>query len=311
MAETVQQALRERLADDTVAVKYGDRTWTWHEHLGEASAEAAALLGLFDGFGSTETAVIITREPGMPAGSVGRGAEGVAIYNSATVTECAPARFDEHGALVNADEAVGELVNTQGAGYFSGYYNDEHANRERIRHGMYWSGDLAYRVEDGWIYFAGRTADWMRVDGENLAAAPIERILMRLPELNRVAVYAVPDERVGDQVMAAVVLNDETSLSPEQLEAFLAEQQDLSPKAWPRFVRIADDLPSTASNKVLKRKLVEGGRHYRRRCAVGPRRARPLLPHRLTALATRPAYKVEEGAQRPSRNHRQFRLTMR
>ena len=41
---------------------------------------------------------------------------------------------------------------------------------------MYWSGDLAYRDADGWIYFAGRTADWMRVDGENLAAAPIERI---------------------------------------------------------------------------------------------------------------------------------------
>ncbi len=44
---------------------------------------------------------------------------------------------------------------------------------------MYWSGDLAYRDADGWIYLAGRTADWMRVDGENMAAAPIERILLR------------------------------------------------------------------------------------------------------------------------------------
>ncbi len=45
---------------------------------------------------------------------------------------------------------------------------------------MYWSGDLAYRDADGWIYLAGRTADWMRVDGENLTTAPIERILLRL-----------------------------------------------------------------------------------------------------------------------------------
>ena len=50
-----------------------------------------------------------------------------------------------------------------------------------MRHGMYWSGDLAYRDADGWIYLAGRTADWMRVDGENLTTAPIERILLRCP----------------------------------------------------------------------------------------------------------------------------------
>ena len=73
---------------------------------------------------------------------------------------------------------------------------------------MYWSGDLAYRDDEGWIYLAGRSGDWLRVDGENMAAAPIERILVRLPEVNRVAVYAVPDENVGDQIMAAIVLND-------------------------------------------------------------------------------------------------------
>ena len=53
------------------------------------------------------------------------------------------------GALLNADQAIGELVNTEGAGYFQGYYNDTSANEERMRHGMYWSGDLAYRDADG------------------------------------------------------------------------------------------------------------------------------------------------------------------
>ncbi len=169
---------------------------------------------VWDGFGSTESAVIITREEGTPPGSIGQGFEGVAIYDPETVTECPVAVFDEHGALTNADQAVGELVNTQGAGYFSGYYNDETANDERMRHGMYWSGDLAYRDADGWIYLAGRTADWLRVDGENIAAAPVERVLIRLAAINRAAVYAVPDDRVGDQLMAAVVLQDDATLTP-------------------------------------------------------------------------------------------------
>jgi fatty-acyl-CoA synthase len=124
---------------------------------------------------------------------------------------------------------------------------------------MYWSGDLAYKDADGFIYLAGRTADWMRVDGENLTTAPIERILLRLAAINRVAVYPVPDQLVGDQVMAAIVLQDGAELTPEAFEAFLSEQRDLSPKAWPRYVWIADDLPSTATNKILKRELVARG----------------------------------------------------
>ncbi len=212
-----------------------------------------------DGFGSTESAVIVTRVPGTPRGSIGQGMDGVAIYDSATVTECPIAEFDESGALINGDEAVGELVNTQGGGMFQGYYNDQAANDERLRGGMYWSGDLAYKDADGFIYLAGRTADWLRVDGENLAAAPIERILLRLPAISQVAVYAVPDERVGDQVMAAVVLQDDATLSPAELEAFLAEQADLPTKGWPRYVRVAPSLPATATNKVLKRDLIKQG----------------------------------------------------
>lgn len=212
-----------------------------------------------DGFGSTENAVIVIREEGTPKGSIGKGIDGIAIYNSDTVTECAVARFDADGALINADEAIGELVNTAGSGFFTGYYNDPDANAERMRHGMYWSGDLAYRDADGWIYLAGRTADWMRVDGENLAAAPIERILLRHSAISRVAVYAVADGHVGDQVMAAIVLNDGRTLAPAEFEAFLDAQPDLSPKARPRYVRIAADLPSTATHKVLKRQLIAQG----------------------------------------------------
>jgi fatty-acyl-CoA synthase len=208
-----------------------------------------------DAFGSTETAIIITRTEDTPRGSIGQPFEGVAVYDRGTRRECPRAVFDEHGAVKNLDEAVGELVNTQGAGFFAGYYNDERATAERLDGGMYWSGDLAYRDDDGFVYLAGRTADWLRVDGENLAAAPIEAILLRHPAVSQAAVYGVPDPDVGDQLMAALVLRDSATLGPAELEEFLGSQPDLSPKAWPRFVRISAQLPSTATNKVLKRVL--------------------------------------------------------
>ncbi|MEC4762611.1 fatty-acid--CoA ligase FadD1 [Mycobacterium sherrisii] len=245
-----------------------------------------------DGFGSTENAVIVIREEGTPKGSIGRGVDGVAIYHSDTVTECAVARFDASGALINADEAVGELVNTAGSGFFTGYYNDPAANAERMRHGMYWSGDLAYRDAQGWIYLAGRTADWMRVDGENMAAAPIERILLRHNAVNRVAVYAVPDGRVGDQVMAAIVVNDGHTLEPAEFEAFLSAQPDLSPKAWPRYVRLAADLPSTATHKVLKRQLIAEA------TTIGAGERLWVREPRGTAYAANPG--VYDGASVPS-----------
>ncbi len=214
---------------------------------------------VWDGFGSTEGAVIVTREDGCPAGSIGRGFPGVAIYDAATITECPTAEFDAHGALANADEAVGELVNTAGGGLFQGYYKDDSATGERLRNGIYWSGDLAYRDAEGWIYLAGRTADWMRVDGENMATAPIERILLRHRGISQATVYGVPDENVGDQVMAAIVVHDGAHIGPQQFEEFLTAQADLSPKAWPRYVWLTDRLPATATNKVLKRELTAMG----------------------------------------------------
>ncbi|PRC45028.1 acyl-CoA synthetase, partial [Mycobacterium sp. ITM-2017-0098] len=221
-------------ADNTLRIAFGN------EAADRDIDEFARRFGcrVVDGFGSSEFAVIVVREDGTPPGSIGKGWEGVAVYHADTVTECAAAVFDETGALANFDDAVGELVNTTGGGAFGGYYNDPDSTNERMRHGMYWSGDLAYRDADGWIYLAGRTSDWMRVDGENLAAAPIERILLRCGRISQAAVYAVPDSRVGDQIMAALVLADGADLAPAEFQAFLAGQQDLSPKAWPRFVRI-------------------------------------------------------------------------
>ena len=221
---------------------------------------------VIDGFGSTENAVVVSRVPGTPPGSLGMPLDGVAVLDPETKQECPRAVFDKSGRVVNLDEATGELVNTTGTGQFAGYYNDEAATAERMRDGMYWSGDLAYRDEAGFVYYAGRTADWLRVDGENLAASPIERILVRHPSIAEAAVYAVPDPASGDRLVAALVLVGD--LTPADLEGFLSAQQDLGPKQWPHHVRVLEALPRTATNKVLKRELqvqpLDDGVHWRR-----------------------------------------------
>lgn len=212
---------------------------------------------VIDGFGSSENAVVIARTPDTPVGSLGQPLPGVAVLDPETGAECPPATFGDDGRVTNLDACVGELVNTTGPGQFAGYYNDEAATAERMRDGMYWSGDLAYRDADGWVYYAGRTADWLRVDGENLAAAPVERILLRHPAISEAAVYAVPDASSGDQLAVALVLRGE--LTPDGLEDFLAAQSDLGSKQWPRQVLLVSELPRTATNKVLKRELPRDG----------------------------------------------------
>jgi fatty-acyl-CoA synthase len=208
-----------------------------------------------DGYGSTEGGVSITRVPGTPPGSLGMGGPGTVVLDAETGKECPPARFGDDGRLLNAEEAIGEIANTQSAGSFEGYYRNEKADAVRTRGGIYWSGDLGYRDADGFLYFAGRDDDWLRVDGENFAAAPVERILTRHPDVSLASVYAVPDATVGDQVMAALLLRAGVAFEPSGFASFLAEQSDLGTKWAPRYLRIASELPTTPTNKILKRVL--------------------------------------------------------
>jgi acyl-CoA synthetase (AMP-forming)/AMP-acid ligase II len=143
-----------------------------------------------------------------PQGALGKLTDGIKILNSETGAECPPARFDGDGRLTNGDEAVGELVGTQGLGLFDGYYNDAEANTERLRGGMFWSGDFGYADENGYVFFTGRSLDRLRVDGENFGAAQVERVLAALPGIEQFAVYGVPDVAAGDQVMLSVVMDD-------------------------------------------------------------------------------------------------------
>lgn len=206
---------------------------------------------LVEGYGSSEGGAAIQRTPDTPPGAIGRASDrdDLAVVDPSSGRERVAAVFESGGALLNGASAIGELVN-RGRTPFEGYWRNEAADAARLRDGWYWTGDLFYRDADGFLYFAGRTEDRLRVDSENLAAAMIENILARWTDAAAVAVYAVPDPVAGDQVMAALALRDGVSFDPEAFGAFLRDQPDLGTKMAPRFVRVVRSMPVTATNKV-------------------------------------------------------------
>jgi fatty-acyl-CoA synthase len=212
-----------------------------------------------DSYGSTEGLIIIRRDASMPRGALGSADDNIRVFDPDTGTECPRAEFDSAGRLTNAESAVGEIVNVDPGETFEGYYRNEEANVSKVRDGMYWSGDLAYRDADGWFFFAGRSNEWLRVDGENFAAAPVERIVLRAPGVRSAAVYAVPDDPVGDRVMVAVEVDDESAFDLDAFDAFVQAQPDLGPKWMPSFVRTTPELPKLASMKIDKTRLRREG----------------------------------------------------
>ncbi|HKY14055.1 MAG TPA: AMP-binding protein [Microthrixaceae bacterium] len=216
---------------------------------------------VLDAFGSTEGAIGVNRD-----GELRPGAAGVAGDTIQVVDEhgrfCPPARLDDEGRLLNPDECVGEIVNTAGSGPFEGYYNNDEATGKATRDGWYWSGDLGYLDEDRYLYFAGRTADWIRVDGENFPAEPILSAVASHPDVVVGAVYGVPDVQAGDQVMAAIVLREGAAFDGAAFAEFVDGLSGVGPKWRPRYVRVSTGLPTTGTNKVITRTLVH--QKYRR-----------------------------------------------
>jgi fatty-acyl-CoA synthase len=209
-----------------------------------------------EGYGSSEGQISIPKTPDTPPAALGKPMPGmdVIVADPESGRECPRARLGQHGQLLNF-EAIGEIVRRDAGNQFEGYYNNPEATSARLRDGWYWSGDLAYRDDDGWFYFAGRGSDWLRVDSENFAAAPVERIVARFPGVLVDAVYPVPDSRTGDQVMVAIELEPGVEFDAAEFDEFLQMQPDLGTKWSPRFVRIIDHMPLTGSNKIDKKPL--------------------------------------------------------
>ena len=110
-----------------------------------------------DSYGSTEGGATVPADARHATGRARpRARRGPSCSTPTPATECPPARFDDSGRLLNAEEAIGELVSKGGGAGFEGYWRNDDAERARLRDGWYWTGDLAYRDEAGFFYFAGR-----------------------------------------------------------------------------------------------------------------------------------------------------------
>jgi fatty-acyl-CoA synthase len=219
-------------------------------------AEFRARFGVtvLSGYGSSEGGIVLvpSRKPGS-LGSAPQGAD-VAVVDASGM-ECERARFDSGGRLCNSEHAIGELVRRNAGGAFEGYWNNAEAESDRLRGGWFWSGDLAYRDCDDVFWFAGRVGDWLRVDSENFAASPVERIVGRFEPAAAVAVVGVPDPVAGDQVMAVLELVPGRTFDPVAFLDFLDEQPDLGTKWAPRFVRVAQAIPVLGNGKIDKKPL--------------------------------------------------------
>ncbi len=211
---------------------------------------------VLEGYGLSEGVFRLGRTAESPSQSLGRpqGDADIRVLDPATGVECPRAEFDEDGRLIDA-AAIGEMVAVGLAHTFEGYYKNPGAMADRVKGDDFWSGDLGYRDADGWFYFAGRSSDWLRVDSENFSAAPVERVLQRMPGIAAAPVFAVPDPRTGDKVMCAVELEPGARFDPAEFGAHLEKQPEMGAKWWPSFVRVVEAIPLTGSGKVNKAPL--------------------------------------------------------
>ncbi|WP_347354448.1 AMP-binding protein [Intrasporangium sp.] len=207
-----------------------------------------------ESYGASEGGLSIARTEDSPPGSLGLPYPGVdaVVLDPVTLQECPRAELDPSGRVLNAEVAIGELANRTGARGFEGYYRNDEATAERVRGDIFLTGDLGYRDEAGFFYFAGRGADRLRVDSENFSSVPVERILARHEGVVLAVVYPVPDERTGDQVMATLQVTEPHRFDPRRFADFLAVQPDLGTKWAPRYLRITHEVPVTATRKVNK-----------------------------------------------------------
>lgn len=157
----------------------------------------------------------------------------------------------EDGRALPAGER-GELL-VRGAGMFDGYWNRPDANAESFTgDGWFRTGDVAFIDDEGYLFIVDRVKDLIIRGGENIGCGHVEAALLMHPGVHEAAVYAVPDERLGEEVGATV--HGDPSLDPEELRAFLAKH--LARFEIPRhLVMSGAPLPRTASGKILKRRL--------------------------------------------------------
>jgi len=217
---------------------------------------------MFELYGSTEAAISTFRRKGDPRGSVGEITDVAVKILDASGRECPPAELGPDGKLLNYEQCVGEICRVAAdTALFQGYFNNPNANNDKYRDGVYHSGDLGHILErDGkrYLFFDGRTDDWIRKDGENFSAGQVGRIISEHPDVALAVAYGVPCSVSDELVMAAVKLRDGVQFDPQAFFDWCETQvteASMDRKWFPDFVRLVNDFEYTQTQKVLVREL--------------------------------------------------------
>jgi crotonobetaine/carnitine-CoA ligase len=141
------------------------------------------------------------------------------------------------------------------------YFNNPEATNRAIQDGWFATGDLVSVDSDGIIFFHGRSKDMIRRSGENIAAAEVEAVLSRHPDVSSVAVLGVADELRGEEVLAVIVPRNHSIITDRSaFSGFVADVReslstDVAPFKIPRYWLGADSLPLGASERVQKNQI--------------------------------------------------------
>jgi crotonobetaine/carnitine-CoA ligase len=139
----------------------------------------------------------------------------------------------------------------------TGYYGDEPATAAAFRNGWFRTGDLARRDAEGYFYFVGRLKDIIRRRGENISAFDIEQALSSHPDILEVAAYGVPSELTEEDVMVTAVARPGACLEHEAVRDWAAQR--LARHMVPRYIRLAEAIPRTPTEKSAKHVLAAEG----------------------------------------------------
>jgi long-chain acyl-CoA synthetase len=203
---------------------------------------------ILEGYGLSETSPVATfNQKDRPAkpGSIGYPIWGV---------EVKLVKDDWTTVEGSGQDNIGEIA-IRGHNIMKGYYNRPDATDEVMNDGWFRSGDLAYRDEDGYYYIVDRSKDMIIRGGYNVYPREIEEVLLTHEAVSLVAVVGVPHDSHGEEVKAFVIKKEGAEVTEDELVAWGKEQ--MASYKYPRIVEFRDELPMTATGKILKRELVK------------------------------------------------------
>ncbi len=208
-------------------------------------------LCIMEGFGQTETTLSIANLVGS-ASKIGSMGKPTPLYDIDLVdADGNPVKDGENGEIVIRTKE-GKLP----VGLFKGYYREPEKTEEVWHDGMYHTRDLAWRDEDGYLWYVGRADDVIKSSGYRIGPFEIESVIMELPYVLECGVSAAPDEVRGQVVKASIVLTKGTVPSDElkkEIQEYVKKQT--APYKYPRIVVFRDELPKTISGKIQRNKL--------------------------------------------------------